>query len=74
MSRASISDVLDARFDALKHGIKDLIDAGGDRAHQIKGTAMTGIDKTGRLIKDHPIAAVMIAFGVGYLVMRVMRR
>jgi ElaB/YqjD/DUF883 family membrane-anchored ribosome-binding protein len=74
MARTSISDVIDERFDALKSGIKDLIDAGGDRAHHLKGTAITGIDKTGKLIKDHPLAAVMIAFGVGYLVMRIMRR
>ena len=51
------------RVDSLKDGVKNLIEAGSARAPELE-----------KLIKDHPIAAVMIGFGAGYLVTRMIRR
>jgi ElaB/YqjD/DUF883 family membrane-anchored ribosome-binding protein len=74
MARTSISSDFDARLDSLKDSVKDLLDAGSERASNFKDSALTGANKVGGLIKAHPVAAVAIAFGVGYLVMRMIRR
>ncbi len=71
---ASISSEFESRLDSLRDSVKELFDAGSERAANLKDTAMTGANKLGKVIKDHPIAAVAIAFGVGYIVMRMMRR
>jgi ElaB/YqjD/DUF883 family membrane-anchored ribosome-binding protein len=75
----------DSRLDAFKEGVRHLVDAGGERAGQIKTKAFdvkdsvvenggAAIRKAGELIKAHPIAAIGIAFGVGYIAVRVMRK
>lgn len=76
---------LDTRLDSLKEGVRNLVDAGGERAGQIKEKAIdvkdtvfenggVALRKTGSLIKEHPIAAIGIAFGVGYLAMRFLKK
>lgn len=76
---------LETRLDSLKDSMRSLVDFGSETAGTIKTKAIDVKDvvvtnggkalrKTGSLIKDHPIIAVGIAFGVGYLVMRVMRK
>jgi hypothetical protein len=47
---------------------------GGERAGAIKDSLVAGTKKTGSMIKQHPIAAIAIAFGIGYIAMRFMRR
>ena len=74
MARTSMSSEFDSRLDSLKNGVKENIEAGGERAQDIRATAMSGVNKVGQLIKSHPVAAVAIAFGVGYLMMRLIRR
>jgi ElaB/YqjD/DUF883 family membrane-anchored ribosome-binding protein len=37
-------------------------------------SSRTGINRLGELIKDHPIAAIGIAFGIGFFAIRMMRR
>ncbi len=75
----------DERFDALKHSVRDLTDLGRDKLGDLKDRAVDAkshafdevgalIARAGKLIKQHPIAAVGIAFGIGYIAMRVMRR
>ncbi|HEV7556095.1 MAG TPA: hypothetical protein VGO00_11595 [Kofleriaceae bacterium] len=67
-----------SRIDSLKDSVKDLVDVGTDRAASIKdatvSTATKLASQTARLVKKHPIAAVAIAFGVGYIAMRLVRR
>ena len=70
MSKLTTADVrheIENRFDGLKNGI-------ADTAGTVKDSAMSGIDFMGAQIKKHPIAALAIAFGVGYVVMRMVRR
>ena len=62
------------RLDSLKDSVRDLVEAGGDRAGAIRDTVVKSTKKTGYLIKEHPVIAVAIAFGIGYIAMRVMRR
>ncbi len=73
------------RLDSLKSGVRNLVDAGGERAGQLKSKAIdvkdavvensnAAITRAGSLIKEHPIAAIAIAFGVGYIAVRLLRR
>lgn len=76
---------LDNRLDSLKQSVRSLVDAGGERAGQLKGKAIDVKDsvvenggiyirKTGSLIKEHPIAAIGIAFAVGYITVRLLKK
>ena len=76
---------LDSKLDTLKESVRNLVDAGGERAGQIKTKAIdvkdvvvensgAALKKAGELIKAHPIAAIGIAFGVGYIAVRLLRK
>src|SRR5262245_16256884 len=73
------------RLDALKESVRHLVDAGGERAGKLKDKAIdvkdsvvetsgAALSRLGSLIKDHPIAAIGVAFGVGYLTVRMLRK
>jgi hypothetical protein len=62
------------RLESLKESVRDLVDAGGERAGAIRDSVVAGTKRTGSLIKAHPVIAIAIAFGVGYIAMRIMRR
>ena len=66
------------RLDSLKESMVERAGAFKERAMEAKDAAMRGgsraISQIGTLIKEHPIAAVGIAFGVGYLAVRLIRR
>ena len=72
MSKAA--EMFDRRFDAVKDGVKHFIDAGSDRAQDLRDGAMTGVDRVAKVIQKHPFAAIGIAFGFGYIAMRIARR
>ena len=70
------------RLDQLKESVRAMVN---ERATQVKDAAADAKDaivrksgravsRVGNLIKDHPIAAIGIAFGVGYLAVRLLRR
>lgn len=73
------------RLDSLKESVRNLVDVGSERAEAIKSrmadvkdtvvsSSKSGINRMGSLIKEHPIVAIGIAFGIGYVAMRVLRR
>jgi ElaB/YqjD/DUF883 family membrane-anchored ribosome-binding protein len=73
------------RIDSIKDSVKGLIDQGQHKATQIKDKVVdlqhkakdrgtVAVDKFSEVIKAHPFAAIGIAFGVGYLAMRLVRR
>jgi ElaB/YqjD/DUF883 family membrane-anchored ribosome-binding protein len=73
------------RLDDIKENVKGLVERGQERVNAIKGKAAdlqhrakqrggAALDRTTSLIKEHPIAAVSVAFGIGYLLMRLVRR
>lgn len=79
------SSAIENRFDSLKASVKNLVDAGGQRAGQFKDKAINvkdsfvenseaALNRAGGMIKAHPFAALGIAFGVGYIVMRVFKK
>lgn len=85
MNKNGTSGSLDNRMGNLKDSVRNLVDAGGERATQIKerlydakdvavdkGSAALG--RLSALVKEHPIAALGIAFGIGYLTIRMLRK
>ena len=85
MNKNGTSGALDDRMGNLKESVRNLVDAGGERASQIKdrlydakdvavdkGSAAIG--RVSALVKEHPIAAIGIAFGIGYLAIRMLRK
>jgi ElaB/YqjD/DUF883 family membrane-anchored ribosome-binding protein len=76
---------LDNKLDSIKESVKGLVDQGHEkvdaikhRVVEVKDQAMTRgndvLDKATDLIKANPFKAVGIAFGVGYIGMRLFRR
>lgn len=79
------TSALEDRMGSLKDSVRNLVDAGNERAGQIKDRLMdakdvavdrggAALNRVGVLIKEHPIAAIGIAFGIGYLTVRMLRR
>ena len=76
---------LDSRIDSLKESARHLADAGKERVGQIKDRALGAKDsvvesgeealaRIKALVKEHPFAALGIAFGVGYVAIRMLRK
>ncbi len=64
---ANVQDQVEARIEDLADGVKTVIDSGADKAS-------TAIDSIGSLIKKNPLAALGVAFGIGFIAMRLIRR
>lgn len=84
-NNASFPASLDDRIDALAANLKSLIEQMATTAAEVKARAIDvkqqASSKTGslasraaRAIQDHPIAAIGVAFGTGYLIVRLIRR
>lgn len=82
---ASVSKSLDDRIDALAANLKHLVEQMATTAAEVKGRTIDIKQQTSskasslaaraaRVIQDHPIAAIGVAFGAGYLVVRLIRR
>lgn len=76
---------VDRKIDSLKDSVRDLVDQGQekvsaikDKVVDVKQQAVTKgsayLDRTTDFIKANPIKAVAIAFGAGYIGMRLFRR
>jgi ElaB/YqjD/DUF883 family membrane-anchored ribosome-binding protein len=66
----SVHHLFDEQFDALKSGVKRIVDRATTKPTWFGRMA----SKTGETIKAHPIAAIGVALGLGYVIMRVVRR
>ena len=84
-TRTDLASAFDNRLDALKESVRNLVDAGGERAGQLRTKAVEVKDsvfetgsaaftRTTTMIKEHPIIALGIAFGVGYFAVRMLRK
>jgi ElaB/YqjD/DUF883 family membrane-anchored ribosome-binding protein len=85
MNKNGSASAFESRVDSLKESVRNLVDAGGERAGQIKNKAMdvkdtvvesggAALTRLGSLIKEHPFIALGIAFGAGYVTIRLLRR
>jgi ElaB/YqjD/DUF883 family membrane-anchored ribosome-binding protein len=79
------STTIEGKIDNLKESVRNLVDAGGERAGQLKDRALgvkdqvvesgeVYLNRLTDLIKAHPIAALGIAFGIGYIAIRSLRK
>jgi ElaB/YqjD/DUF883 family membrane-anchored ribosome-binding protein len=84
-SVSSAAQVLDEKLDALNERLKSLIDQGAQKVDALMAkligvrdrTITRGgdvLDRMTAIIKAHPLRAVAVAFGAGYLGMRLLRR
>ena len=85
MVKNQMAATFEDRLDMLKQSVQGLVDFGSERAGALKermigakdtvvSNSSSALRKLGGTIKAHPIAAVGIAFGIGYLAMRWIRR
>jgi len=75
ISTADVTNEIEGRLEGLKSSVKELLDHGlADKAGAVKDSAMSGVEYIGSQIKKHPVAALAIAFGIGYIAMRMIRR
>ena len=85
MQKNGSGSAFEHRLDALKESVRSLVDAGGEQAGRLKDKAIdvkdsvveTGgaaLSRLGSMIKQHPFAAIGVAFGVGYFTVRMLRR
>ncbi len=73
-TKVDVTNELETRFDGLKDNVKHLVDGVPEKASAFRAQAMNSIEYIGAQIKKHPMAALGIAFGAGFLVMRLVRR
>ena len=85
MQKNGTASELEGRLDSLKDNARKLVDAGQERAAQLKDRAVevkdsvvengeVALNRISALIKAHPIAAIGIAFSVGYVAIRMLRK
>lgn len=85
MQKNGSTSTLEGRLGSLKENVRNLVDAGSERAEHLKERAIgvkdtvvergeLALDRITALIKAHPIAAIGIAFGVGYVTIRMIRK
>ena len=76
---------LDNKLDQLKSTVKGLVDDGKERADALRTKAYdvkdAVVENSGEIfnranafIKENPIVAIAAAFGIGYIVVRMLRR
>lgn len=81
----SVTGTLDDKLDSLRDSMKGVVDQGAQRVDQLKSKLIDVKDeaisrggdlltRTTSLIKAHPLKAIAIAFGAGYIGMRLFRR
>lgn len=81
----SAAQTTDEKLDTLKGAVKGLVDQGVQKVDALKNKVVEAkeeaitrgsdiLERVTDLIKAHPIKAVAIAFGAGYLGMRLLRR
>ncbi len=73
-TKVDVVNELETRFEGLKDNAKNLIDEAPDAINGIKDRAMSSVEYLGAQIKKYPIPALAIAFGAGFLAMRLIRR
>ena len=64
---------LDDQLESFKANVRKWIDRVSTK-REGESRVRAFLAKSGELIKDHPIASVGIAFGIGYAVVRIVRR
>ena len=81
----SAAQGIDDKIDSLKDTVKGFVDQGAQRVDAIRHKVVDAkdqavsrgsdvLDRAASMIKAHPLKAVAVAFGAGYIGMRLFRR
>ncbi len=70
----SIQHDVEVQLDSIKAQVKKLVERVAETAKPAAERARSFGDHATELIRAHPIAAASIAFGLGYVVVRIARR
>jgi ElaB/YqjD/DUF883 family membrane-anchored ribosome-binding protein len=78
MQKNGTASTLENRFESLKSSVGERAEALKTKAVDVKDAVFENgekaLDRAGQLIKENPFIAIGIAFGVGYLVVRMIRK
>ncbi len=85
MNEPSMGTNIDQKLESLKEKAKDIVEEGGEKVEQLKSRVVdikdkamargsAFLDRVTDMIKANPLRSVAIAFGVGYIGMRLFRR
>jgi len=61
------------QLDSFKASVKKLVDRASTKPDGQPTWFKSAVSKTGEMIKAHPIAAIGVAVGAGYLFVRILR-
>jgi ElaB/YqjD/DUF883 family membrane-anchored ribosome-binding protein len=78
-------NIVEDKLDSIRDSVKGVVDRGAQKAEAIKNKVVEakdqalhrsseGLDRLAELVRAHPLKAVGIAFGLGYVGMRLFRR
>jgi ElaB/YqjD/DUF883 family membrane-anchored ribosome-binding protein len=73
------------KLDSIRDSVKGVVDRGAQKAEALKNKVVEakdqamnrgseGLDRLASMVRAHPLKAVGIAFGLGYIGMRLFRR
>jgi ElaB/YqjD/DUF883 family membrane-anchored ribosome-binding protein len=71
---ATAHHMIDKQFESFKARVHDVVDRADAQTAGVRSRLRVYAAKTGDAIKAHPFAAVGIALGVGYAIVRIARR
>jgi len=78
MARNGTMAAVENRFGSLRESVRHFFDIGSNKmsgaASSVIATSKSGMQRAGMLVKDHPFIAIGVAFGLGFLTMRMLRR
>jgi ElaB/YqjD/DUF883 family membrane-anchored ribosome-binding protein len=88
MNKTGATDVgtkIDEKIDSLKDTVKGYVDQGAQKVDELKTKIVEAkdeaitrgnnlLDRAAEMVRAHPLRSVGIAFGAGYLLMRLFRR
>jgi ElaB/YqjD/DUF883 family membrane-anchored ribosome-binding protein len=78
-------NTVEDKLDSIRDSVKGVVDRGAQKAEAIKNKVVEakdqainrgseGLDRLASLVRAHPLKAVGVAFGLGYIGMRLFRR
>ena len=78
MARNGTMAAVENRLDSLRESVRHFFDIGANRmngaASSVIATTKSGVQRAGMLVKNHPYIAIGVAFGLGFLTTRMVRR
>ena len=72
--KAALLMAVDLGYEVIKEVAQKPVECGGEVAKKVCDEGKKVVDKGVGAAKEHPIAALLIAFGLGFLVVKLLKR